>query len=75
MLLSSNGSASVNPGLSIIDVLPSSGYSQRHPYAKTLTVTVGYSSIISRGVASCIQSVSTLARARARVCVCVCVNS
>ena len=67
ILLSSNGSASVNPGLSTINVLTSSGYLQRHPYAKTPTVTMGYSWIISRGVASCIQSVSTLVLVRGSI--------
>jgi hypothetical protein len=39
-------------------VLPSSGHLQSHPYAKAPTFTMGYIWIISRGVDSCIQSVS-----------------
>jgi hypothetical protein len=39
---SSNVSASVNPGLSTITVLPSSGHLQSHPYAKAPTFTMGY---------------------------------
>jgi hypothetical protein len=64
IVVSSSGPALANPGFSTVTVLPSSGYHQRHPYARAPPVTTGYNWIISRGVASCIQSVSSLVLVR-----------
>jgi hypothetical protein len=67
ILLSSNGSALVNPGLSTTTVLPSSGYLHSQPYAQAPTVTMGYIWIISRIVTSYIQSLSPLVLVRGTI--------
>ena len=67
ILLSSNGPASVNPGISTTNVPLSSEYLQRHPYYHTPTVTMGYSWIISRCLSTCIQSVLPLISIRGSI--------